>query len=150
MGYVEKPSIRDYMIRYRKPSPVTFLMHYGVKGMKWGVRRTPEELGHNKESVMARVNRRKIEVTTADGVHVVRMSSHAGDQAQNRKVKTEEIIDALQSPMYIKPTKADPQGRLSQQFIGSQSIVCVNPTDGTITSVWRTGKRIRKKYQEGE
>lgn len=23
-------------------------MHYGVKGMHWGVRRTPEELGHNK------------------------------------------------------------------------------------------------------
>lgn len=22
------------------------LIHYGVKGMKWGVRRTPEELGH--------------------------------------------------------------------------------------------------------
>lgn len=23
------------------------LYHYGVKGMKWGVRRTPEQLGHN-------------------------------------------------------------------------------------------------------
>lgn len=25
-----------------------FLMHYGIKGMRWGVRRIPEELGHNK------------------------------------------------------------------------------------------------------
>lgn len=25
-----------------------FLMHYGIKGMKWGVRRTPEQLGHKK------------------------------------------------------------------------------------------------------
>lgn len=25
------------------------LIHYGVKGMKWGVRRTPEELGHHKK-----------------------------------------------------------------------------------------------------
>lgn len=24
------------------------LLHYGVKGMKWGVRRTPEQLGHVK------------------------------------------------------------------------------------------------------
>lgn len=24
------------------------LMHYGVKGMKWGVRRTPEQLGHKR------------------------------------------------------------------------------------------------------
>lgn len=26
------------------------LKHYGVKGMKWGVRRTPEQLGHTKKS----------------------------------------------------------------------------------------------------
>lgn len=26
-----------------------FLMHYGVKGMKWGIRRTPEQLGHIKK-----------------------------------------------------------------------------------------------------
>ena len=25
-----------------------YLMHYGIKGMKWGVRRTPEQLGHKK------------------------------------------------------------------------------------------------------
>lgn len=24
------------------------LEHFGIKGMKWGVRRTPEELGHRK------------------------------------------------------------------------------------------------------
>lgn len=27
------------------------LMHYGVKGMKWGVRRTPEQLGHKRTTV---------------------------------------------------------------------------------------------------
>ena len=27
------------------------LVHYGVKGMKWGVRRTPEQLGHVKKSI---------------------------------------------------------------------------------------------------
>ena len=25
-----------------------YLMHYGVKGMHWGIRRTPEQLGHKK------------------------------------------------------------------------------------------------------
>ena len=37
-----------------KPGDIGYeLFHYGVKGMKWGVRRTPEELGHK----VARVGR---------------------------------------------------------------------------------------------
>lgn len=28
----------------------TELYHYGVKGQKWGVRRTPEQLGHKRET----------------------------------------------------------------------------------------------------
>jgi len=27
------------------------IMHHGIKGMKWGVRRTPEELGHPRKSL---------------------------------------------------------------------------------------------------
>lgn len=27
------------------------LQHYGIKGMKWGVRRTPEQLGYAKANV---------------------------------------------------------------------------------------------------
>ncbi len=34
MYITEKPPIEDYLV------------HYGIKGMKWGVRRTPEQLGH--------------------------------------------------------------------------------------------------------
>ena len=26
------------------------IYHHGIKGMKWGVRRSPEELGHTKKS----------------------------------------------------------------------------------------------------
>ena len=28
---------------------MSYLMHHGIKGMKWGVRRTPEQLGHQHE-----------------------------------------------------------------------------------------------------
>lgn len=42
---------------YNKPSPALFLMHYGVKGMKWGVRRTPEELGYKPKRTVEK-NRR--------------------------------------------------------------------------------------------
>lgn len=34
------------------------LYHYGVKGMKWGVRRTPEQLGHKK--ISKRVSKSKL------------------------------------------------------------------------------------------
>lgn len=27
----------------------TYLVHHGIKGMKWGVRRTPEQLGHRQQ-----------------------------------------------------------------------------------------------------
>lgn len=40
---------------YNKPSPQEYLAHYGVKGMKWGVRRTPEQLGHLKQTYRSKV-----------------------------------------------------------------------------------------------
>lgn len=27
---------------------MSYLMHHGIKGMKWGIRRTPEQLGHRQ------------------------------------------------------------------------------------------------------
>lgn len=40
------------------------LCHYGVKGMKWGVRRTPEQLGHTRKS--ARVVKLEKDATIKD------------------------------------------------------------------------------------
>lgn len=34
------------MNHYDKPEPSSFLAHHGILGQKWGVRRTPEQLGH--------------------------------------------------------------------------------------------------------
>ena len=33
------------------------LYHHGIKGMKWGVRRTPEQLGHRRERMDEAKNR---------------------------------------------------------------------------------------------
>lgn len=52
---------------YNKPSPALFLMHYGVKGMKWGVRRTPEELGHKPKQMVEKTIEPGIIKTTVYG-----------------------------------------------------------------------------------
>ncbi len=149
MKHVKTLTAVEHLMRYSKPSPQTFLMHYGVKGMKWGIRRTPEELRYNSSSVIASVNRKGINVVTSTGDRIASMSSHAGDQARQREVSAKEIIDALRSPLYIKPVKYDAQGRPSKQYIGASATVCVNPENAIISSIWKTGSKTRLKYQKG-
>lgn len=36
------------------------LEHFGIKGMKWGVRRTPAQLGHRKEKTLNRYKEKEI------------------------------------------------------------------------------------------
>lgn len=126
------------------------LMHYGIKGMRWGVRRTKEELMYNKESVLAAVNRKSLNVKTANGIRVYELSDHAGDQVTARKVSAKDIVDAVTKPLHIKDVEYDQFGRPSQQFIGKYATVAVNPDTGIGCSVWKTGTRTRKKYSEKE
>ena len=49
------------------------LMHYGIKGMKWGVRRTKEQLAHDRSSIQARMNnqlRTPVKASTGYWLHV--------------------------------------------------------------------------------
>ena len=54
------------------------LMHYGIKGMKWGVRRTKEQLAHDRSSIQARMNSQlRTPVKASNGILVTRFSDHA-------------------------------------------------------------------------
>ena len=127
------------------------LMHYGIKGMKWGVRRTKEQLAHDRSSIQARMNSQlRTPVKASNGILVTRFSDHALDrtQTESRPVTVEGILDALKNPLNhgsIK-TKTDNLGRPSQQFIGKSATVAVNPENGTITTTWCTGSRTKRKY----
>lgn len=54
------------------------LCHHGVKGMKWGIRRTPEQLGH---AVKQRVEKAKEDDTIVDGTY----QSRKGFSVDQRK-----------------------------------------------------------------
>ena len=42
-----------------------FLAHYGVLGMKWGVRRTPEQLGHKTRKKLKKMDKKAVKVEKA-------------------------------------------------------------------------------------
>ena len=125
------------------------LMHYGIKGMKWGVRRTKEQLAHDRSSIQARMNSQlRTPVKASNGILVTRFSDHALDrtQTESRPVTVEGILDALKNPLNhgsIK-TKTDNLGRPSQQFIGN--LISFQNTHGIGFYFFSHDIRLRAQY----
>lgn len=136
-------------IKQKLSEATSELMHHGIKGQKWGVRRTAEQLSHDRYSIEACLNKKKIE--TPNGVSVTHISKHALDRAEetSRYVTAKEIENALTKPIHIDKMSVRNNGR-SQRFIGNNATVNVNPDTGNIITVWKTGERKRRKYLKGE
>lgn len=121
------------------------LCHYGVKGMRWGVRRSKEALRYDRGSIASVVNRAKVKVKLGRKILTIRMTNHAAEQAEKRRVCAAHIVDALRNPMIIETVRVDANGR-SVRFIGQHATANVSPVHGGIITVWETGKRYRNKY----
>ena len=97
------------------------LFHYGIKGMKWGVRRTKEQLKYDRYSIQARLNRQLPSMKTANNISIKSISEHALDRIESRddrKVTAKEITNALTEPLRIGSMKVDNSGRPSIRYTG--------------------------------
>lgn len=83
---------------------------------------------------------------TSNGITIKRVTAHSIGRSDERSVSVSETLDAIRNPLHTNPIKTDEYGRRSQQFIGTNATAAVNPDTGNLTTVWRTGKRMRKKY----
>ncbi len=85
--------------------------------------------------------------TTPDGLQT-KATDHLLEQAVKRGVDSKAINGAIRTPLHVKPVKTDEHGRRSQQYIGEDATVAINPDTGKVISAWKTGRQTRQKYRK--
>ena len=93
----------DPMDIYNKPPLDEYLVHYGVKGMRWGVRRTPEQLGHLKQTYRSKV-------TTASD-HYKRAINRVNESREATNKRDRKSNEGLAVYQYDKALKYEKQAR---------------------------------------
>ena len=83
---------------------------------------------------------------TSNGIEIKAVSAHSIDRGDQRGVASSDVLGAVTNPLYIREVKTDKKGQKSQRFIGAEATVNINPDTGNIVTVWKTGKRQRKRY----
>ena len=86
-----------------------YLMHHGVKGMKWGVRRTPEQLGHGK----AMADSSKSSQTTLREDARKLFARDLDSRKQERKIVADSSASISKLARPAKPF--GPDGKLSKE-----------------------------------
>lgn len=79
-------------------------------------------------------------------VEIKDISQHLFERKSFRDVPYEDMSEAFTKPLNIGTIKTDEKGRKSIRYIGKKATITVNPDNGTITTVWKTGKDKIKKY----
>ena len=139
------------VVRRKSIDNSSVLVHHGIKGQKWGVRRTPEELGHCTKTRFYDIIGSHA-IVTPKGTKITEFSDHASKQLKDptRPVSYGDILNAVREPLHVKDVVYDDEGRPSQKYIGKRATAAVNPETGVITTIWKTGRKTAKKYSKEE
>ena len=75
------------------------------------------------------------------------VSKHLLDRKTSRNLSLGDIENGLSNPLKITNVKIDSEGRKSLQYIGERATIVLNPVNGNIVSVWKTGSNRIKKLR---
>lgn len=75
-------------------------------------------------------------------------TKHAEERSAQRQLADTEIDDALAHPLHVGEVVTDAQGRKSIKYIGKDVTVILNPDTGIVITSWKTGTKIRQKYEK--
>lgn len=84
---------------------------------------------------------------TYGNITINSVSKHLLDRKTSRSLWLNDIEDGLSNPLKITDTKFDSEGRPSLQYIGERATIVLNPVNGNIVSVWKTGSNRVKKLR---
>lgn len=84
------------------------------------------------------------------GIMELGKTIHASERMREREVTDDDVRDARTNPIHSKGIVTDDLGRKSQILIGKNATVCINPDTGKVITAWKTGTKIRKKYEGGD
>lgn len=78
-----------------------YLEHYGILGMKWGVRRTPEQLGHTTPTKEERKNTRTLKRRTAAAIKNLKEKGESYKAAEDNLLTAKENYQKASKKMYL-------------------------------------------------
>lgn len=73
-------------------------------------------------------------------------SKHAEERMAERGLTRAQIDDAIENPLHAFDVTTDEQGRRAQKLVGASATVVINPDTGVIITMYKTGRRERRKY----
>ena len=100
-------------------------------------------------------------VKTSEGTEVSRQSKHFMERVVGTMkdpktgrprsgVTIEEISDALNNPVVVRPVRVDSQGEKSQKYIGNKATVSMDPDTGILIQINPTREKLIRGVQNGK